>query len=205
MSDDREFNIYPTFCNYLFAAITPLMFAAALDNMAAYQLLISNNANPNSKNVNGQTALDVIMHNKQPKGHPNGNGNMHQSPVIPAPVITISQVPQQPAIINLASNLSERYRKSSGFSSSPSWFVSPNLSPLTPLSYSHQIFFPHDFSPSRLLSPINMCPHNNHFNTFISHSPHVPYNSPCMNYRIDDMNKFLAYNSDSPTHSPNIS
>lgn len=171
------------------------MFAAAMNNMAAYQLLLANNANVNLKNLNEETAQDII--DSQKKLH---NNTTTQQPIAsPHPSMITLQVPDQP-----------RHKKSPDVMSTPTIFFSPVLSPVTPLAFHHQIFFPSDFSPGHLMSPMN-------FGTYrpleMAQTPmmqfpinfsHVPMYSPCLNERIDpsSMTCFMECSGEMVTQSP---
>lgn len=161
-------------------AITPLMFAAALDNMSAYQLLLSANANPSSKNVNQHSAQDIVCYNRHPKDH---NQKLPSTPVTPVnPIPPLLAVPLP------------RSRVSSGLMSpTPGWFFSPHVSPVSPFPYHqhHQVFFPPDFSPGTpvaVFSPHEMHHYQGHHAQtpgFLSPFVQHPFYSPFLNERMN--------------------
>lgn len=162
------------------------MFAAALNNMAAYQLLLTNGANANLQSINQQIAQDMLpINNKSPKqaAHSCNNNSNRQGNFL------------EPS----------RARKSSNLISPPTFFISPQISPVTPLAFQHhQFFFPADFC-GQIFSPaaMTLCHHRSspemHYQIASPMPPplpstphqfhaHVPVFSPFLNERITHQN-----------------
>lgn len=179
------------------------MFAAALNNMAAYQLLLTNNANPNLKNVNQQTAQDIVNSLKQ------------QNPATPQPMVTQNHPPPPMITLQPPMQQQQRPKTSSNVMSTPTFFISPMISPIAPhMAFHHQVFFPPDFSPGRVFSPMNLNGYASpdmHYQgqpqilSPFAHVTQIPfYPSPHLNERIDPMNgcRFVEYNPDTVAKSP---
>lgn len=136
------------------------MFAAAINNMAAYQLLLANGATSNLKNVNGQMAKDMLLDNTKSSNQ----------------------------ISDSYYNYNQVRQKRSSNMSPAAFILSPHLSPITPLAipHQHQIFFPPDFS-GRLLSPTMSLYRSPDMHFQIATTPlpgqytPVPVFSPCLN------------------------
>nr|CAH7729238.1 unnamed protein product [Callosobruchus chinensis] len=165
--------------------LTPLMFAAAMEDSSSYAQLMQNGADPYKKNHSGSTAAEI----KQFKY------NERHAPLTPAEMISLSPHMQQPfpptnqtqhlLQPNVVPGVSptpqnmflQRVRHSSTINSP----AMPMMSPLSPIFLSSpfpsmatgtpQIFFPSEFSPNATIPA----------NTLFVMSPLAPPPSP-MNF-----------------------
>ncbi|KAG5888576.1 hypothetical protein JTB14_029873 [Gonioctena quinquepunctata] len=176
-----------------FTGITPLMFATAMEDTDAYNLLIKNKCHKSMKNHLGATA-DEIKRARNEKKEPE-----KEVKLTPAEMISLSPHmtalhspyyvinPQTPFFMMNSNPAEVRIRKSSNaMTPSPNVYVtSPSVTPITPMNYAQQFFFPQEFSPG-------------HYCSFLSASPvSVPAlgNGEFLNTRMDQSNQmFLSPN-----------
>ncbi|CAH1996297.1 unnamed protein product [Acanthoscelides obtectus] len=146
--------------------LTPLMFAAAMEDSASYKKLLQNGADPYKKNQSGSTAMEIkqFMYNER------------HAPLTPAEMISLSPHMQQPFPAPSQAPLLQpnmvpgvgaqqniflhRMRHSSNVADSPLPMMSPvspipiYLSPLPAIpNNAPQLFFSSDFSPNAAVSP----------------------------------------------------
>lgn len=183
------------FQSTLFLGITPLMFAAALDNAKAQKLLLQKGADPNHKNVNGQNANDLISMKRQ-KSKPNPCIPPTPTNCIPSVVL----LAPQPAFMNVSpmEQAAFRQRKSTDVTT-PQCFFTPHL---TPIALAPQFFFPPNFSPSQfhVTSPHQYVLQSPQMGCDKFLMPEPDYYSPCLNFRIMDnsLSHFMGYVGDAP-------
>ncbi|XP_074031136.1 nuclear factor NF-kappa-B p105 subunit [Leptinotarsa decemlineata] len=175
--------------------ITPLMFATAMEDTFAYDLLIKNKAIKTIKNYLGVTA-DQIKEAKEDQHKPEKEPKLTPAEIISmSPYMTVLHSPCYPPPNFMVPPPEITLRKSSNtMTPSPNIYMNtPNVTPITPMNYGLQYFFPPDFSPGHYCScipgssvPLPMMEHSNDFlnarmnqsNMFLS--PMMGYPSPCV-------------------------
>lgn len=148
------------------------MFAAALDNTNLFSFLISKGADMDILNQVKQSARDIVTKKKTYNPYLSNIAQYMKKPYLST----------QPTFINPNLPPSIKIRKSSNVSS-PLYISTPQLtpiapiSPMTPIGFIPQIFFPNNFQAS-MMSPYVQSPKcdmmNVRFNEMVFASP-VPY------------------------------
>nr|CAI5862301.1 unnamed protein product [Callosobruchus analis] len=165
--------------------LTPLMFAAAMEDSTSYTQLLQNGADPYQKNHSGNTAADIKQFKYNERHAPLTPAEMislspHMQPPFPPPNQTqhLLHPNMLPGVAPTPQNMFlQRVRHSSNVSAPASPIMSPlspifACSPFAPMtSTTPQIFFPSEFSPNGALPP----------NTLFVMSPLAPPPSP-MNF-----------------------
>ncbi|XP_018567205.1 ankyrin-1-like [Anoplophora glabripennis] len=172
--------------------ISPLMFAAAMENCEAFTLLISKGANATLKNCFGFTANGITeFRNQKLEGKYNETNFLnpanlitngpHMQPQMPVPPYIVISSPQ-PTFYQLSPNqlVPSHMRKSSNTISPGFYFTTPNVTPITPLSFvpPPQVFFPPEFSPNQMYSTTSV--------------PNYYNDTDFLNVRVNSSNVYLS-------------
>ncbi|XP_017783330.1 PREDICTED: ankyrin repeat and SAM domain-containing protein 6-like [Nicrophorus vespilloides] len=166
---EKNFNVNATIPNI---DLTPLMFAAINRNPIFSKLLLNIGANVNCKNINGETAHDILVRKQEVKVQQPVVQPQQQPPPQPPPQQVVYN--QQPNLVYLQPPNPHFMRKSSEVLT-PNIILSPNMSPIPPMSYHPQVFFPPEFMQHHIMPPQFNYPHG----TIISPVPNFNLSSPC--------------------------
>ncbi|KAJ8961271.1 hypothetical protein NQ318_008956 [Aromia moschata] len=184
-------------------AITPLMFASAMENNEAIKLLIARGADVTERNCIGITAHGITQLKNRTDNTQLTQGTQMVPPmtVLKSPYVQSLQQPvpyimvsPQPTFIQVPVNQFLMRKSSNMISPSPNYFYNaPNVTPISPVHFvaQQQVFFPPDFSPSQYYtgSPItNMYNTSNDFlnarmnlsNAYLSPLAQTNFPSPCV-------------------------